>query len=171
MLACAVASSAPAEAPWHIHPMGLGPILVGMPVGAVTQSAGVPVLPIGSVEAPDAFGSSCNYYSVGVPGQTVRIRVKNGLVDRIEVESPGFATLHGIRVGDPMASVREIHGSAANEEPHHYLWDRGFVHVVVGACAIDNEASAVAFIGSERTGVTEIWSSRCTSIRESEGCL
>lgn len=167
---CAVAASALAESVWQIHPKGLGPILVGMPVSAVTRSAGVPVLPIGSVEASDKFGSSCNYHSVDVPGQTVRIRVKDGLVDRLEVESAGFATPGGIRVGDPIANVRKIYGSKANEEPHHYLWDRGFVHTVVGPYTIENEAFAIAFIGSQRTGVTAIWSSRYRNIRESEGC-
>jgi hypothetical protein len=156
---------------WRIHAKGLGPIQIDMPIGVVAQRAGVRVSPIGVVEASDRFGSSCNYYSVDVPGQKVHIRVTNDRVDRIEVESKGFATLSGIRAGDPIARVREIYRSKASEEPHHYLWDRGVVHIVVGPFAIENEAYALAFIGSKRTGVTAIWSSRYSNIRESEGCL
>ena len=99
----------------------------------------------------------------------VRIRVTDDRVDRIEVESGGFATPSGIRVGDPIARVREIYGSQAIEEPHHYLWDRGVVHIVIGPHIIESEDYAIAVIGSEGTGVTEIWSSRHRNIRESEG--
>ena len=171
VFALAASPLAQAADSWRIHANGLGPIQIGMPIGVVARRAGAPVLPIGVVEAPDRFRSSCNYYSVDVPGQTVRIRVANDLVDRIEVESKGFATQSGIRVGDPIARVREIYGSKASEEPHHYLWNRGVVHIVVGPFVIENEAYAVAFIGSKRTGVTAIWSSRHRNIRESEGCV
>jgi hypothetical protein len=55
-------------------------------------------------------------------------------------------------------------------EPHHYLWNQGFVLMVLGPFEIEGLAYGVAFVASPVRGVTEIWAGRYDEIRQSEGC-
>lgn len=73
-------------------------------------------------------------------------------------------------VGDLIERVKPVHGRNISVEPHHYLWDQGFVLMVLGPYQIEGLAYGITFVASPVKGVTEIWAGRYDEIRQSEGC-
>jgi len=163
----AVPASTAAELEWRIHARGLGRLTVGMTMAQARQLPGIQLEELGPRPVPANY---CTYFRVRLVGQECRVRVMRDRVDRIEVSSPGFRTLSGIGVGDSIDRVKAAYTERIAVESHHYLWDRGYVLMVLGPYTISGDAYGVAFVASPSKGVTEIWVGRYTGIRESEGC-
>ena len=163
----AVPASTAEESEWRIHARGLGRLTVGMTMAHARQLPGIQLEELGPPPVPANY---CTYFRVRLAGQESRVRAMRDRVDRIEVSSPGFRTLSGIGVGDSIDRVKAAYGERIAIEPHHYLWDRGYVLMVLGPYTISGDAYGVAFVASPSKGVTEIWAGRYANIRESEGC-
>ena len=151
----------------HIHAKGLGPLVVGMTVREARALPGVQLDQTGPQPVPDTF---CTYYRVRISDQEVKARVIKDRIDRIEVSSPKFSTVGGIRIGDSIDRVKVVYGKKVSIEPHHYLWDQGVVLMVLGPYGNQQNGYGVAFTASPEKGVTEIWVGWYQGIRESEGC-
>jgi hypothetical protein len=67
-------------------------------------------------------------------------------------------------------SAGNAFGGRIEVEPHHYLWDQGYVLMVLGPYATSGDAYGVAFVASPSKGITEIRAGKYANIRESEGC-
>ncbi len=119
---------------------------------------------------PPVPANYCTYFRARLAGEELRVRVIRDRIDRIEVSSPGFRTLSGIAVGDSIDRVKAVYGERVAVEPHHYLWDRGYVLMVLGPYTGSGDAYGVAFVASPSKGVTEIRVGWYKHIRESEGC-
>jgi len=167
LCAGAVPASAAAESEWGIHARGLGRLTVGMTMAQARQLPGLQLEELGPRPVPADY---CTYFRGRLAGQEFRVRVMRDRVDRIEVSSPGFRTLSGIGVGDSIDRVKAAYGERIAVEPHHYLWYRGYVLMVLGPYTISGDAYGVALVASPSEGVTEIRTGRYTGIRESEGC-
>ena len=154
-------------ADWSLHPRGLGPLTVGMSLDEVGRTAGIQLEQIGPPPVPADY---CTYYRASLASKEFRIRVMMNQVNRLEVWSPGFRTRSGIAVGDSIERVKAVYGKNISVEPHHYLWEKGFVLMVLGPYEIDGTAYGVAFVASPAKGVTEMWAGRYDEIRQSEGC-
>jgi len=167
LCAGAVPASTAAELEWRIHARGLGRLTVGMTMAQARQLPGLQLEELGPRPVPADY---CTYFRGRLAGQEFRVRVMRDRVDRIEVSSPGFRTLSGVGVGDSIARAKAAYGDRIAVEPHHSLWDRGYVLMVLGPYTISGDAYGVAFVASPSKGVTEIRAGRYTGIRESEGC-
>ena len=165
--AVAIPASTAAEAEWRIHARGLGRLTVGMTLAEARQLPGIQLEALGPPPVPANY---CTYFRVRLAAQEFRVRVMGELVDRLEVSSPGFRTLTGVGVGDSIDRVKEAYGGRIEVEPHHYLWDQGYVLMVLGPYAISGDAYGVAFVASPSKGITEIRAGKYANIRESEGC-
>lgn len=152
---------------WRIHARGLGRMTVGMTLTQARQLPGIQLEELGPPPVPATY---CTYFRARLDGQEFRVRVMRDRVDRVEVSSQGFRTLSGIGVGDSIDRVKAAYRGRIAVEPHHYLWDRGDVLMVLGPYTISGDAYGVAFVASPARGVTEIWAARYANIRESEGC-
>jgi hypothetical protein len=142
-----------------------------MTVGlTLTQARQLPGIQLEAIGPPPVPATYCTYFRARLDGQEFRVRVVRDWVDRIEVSSPGFRTLSGIGVGDSIDRVKAAYGGRIAVEPHHYLWDQGYVLMVLGPYTISGDAYGVAFAASPSKGVTEIWAGKYANIRESEGC-
>jgi hypothetical protein len=168
LLAGASTASAAAEREWRIHARGLGELTVGMPLAQARQLPGIQLEELGPPPVPATY---CTYFRARLEGQEFRMRVMRDRVDRIEVSSPGFRTLSGIGVGDSIGRVKAAYGGRIAVEPHHFLWDQGYVLMVLGPYTISGDNYGVAFVASPSKGVTEIWAGKYANIRESEGCM
>ena len=136
----------------------------------MAQARQLPGLELEELGPPPVPANYCTYFRVRLAGQESRVRAMRDRVDRIEVSSPGFRTLSGIGVGDSIDRVKAAYGEPIAVEPHHYLWDRGYVLMVLGPYTMSGDEYGVAFVASPSKGVTEIWAGKYASIRESEGC-
>ena len=163
----ALAASDQLRSDWSLHARGLGRLTVGMSLDEVRRTAGIQLEQIGPPPVP---GNYCTYYRATLASQEFHIRVMMNQVNRLELWSPGFRTRSGIAVGDSIERVKAVYGKNISVEPHHYLWDQGFVLVVLGPYEIEGLAYGVAFVASPVKGVTEIWAGRYDEIRQSEGC-
>ena len=152
---------------WRIHARGLGRLTVGMTMDQARQLPGIHLEELGPPPVPADY---CTYFRVRLAGQEFRVRVMGEMVDRLEVSSPGFRTLSGVGVGDSIDRVKAAYGGRIAVEPHHYLWDQGYVLMVLGPYTISGDAYGVAFVASPSKGVTEIRAGKYANIRESEGC-
>lgn len=152
---------------WRVHSTGLGPITIGMTVTEASRASEIRFEPFGPPPEPATF---CTYYRGEREGQAIHMRVIEGRIERIEVGTPGFPTLSGVKVGDSMESVKAAYGEALSVEPHHYLADQGVVLMVLGPYGDAETGNGVAFTASSGEGVTAIWVGRFSGIRESEGC-
>jgi hypothetical protein len=162
-----VPASTAAELEWRIHARGLGRLTVGMTMAQARQLPGLQLEEFGPPPVPADY---CTYFRVRLAGQECRLRVMRDRVDRIEVSSPGFRTLGGIGVGDSIDRVKAVYRGRIAVESHHYLWDRGYVLLVLGPYTISGDEYGVALVASPSEGVTEIRAGRYAGIRESEGC-
>jgi len=164
----ALAASDPSTSDWSVHARGLGRLMVGMSLDEARQLAGMQLEQEGAPPVPADY---CAYYRARVAGKEFHLRTMMNQVNRIEVWSPGFRTRSGVSVGDSIERVKAAHGTELSVEPHHYLWDRDFVLMVLGPHEIDGFAYGVAFVASPVRGVTKVWAGRYDEIRQSEGCL
>jgi hypothetical protein len=162
-----VPASTAAELEWRIHARGLGRLTVGMTMAQARQLPGLQLEEVGPRPVPADY---CTYFRGRLAGQEFRVRVMRDRVDRIEVSSPGFRTLSGVGVGDSIDRVKAAYGERLAVESHHYLWDRGYVLMVLGPYTISGDEYGVALVASPSEGVTEIRAGRYAGIRESEGC-
>jgi len=163
----ALAASAQTTSEWAIHTRGLGRLTVGMTLDEARQLPGIHLEEAGPPPVPADY---CTYFRARLVGREFRVRVMMDRVNRIEVTSPGFGTLSGVTVGDSIERVKVTYGSNISIEPHHYLWDQGFVLMVLGPYKLSGGEYGVAFVASPTKGVTEIWTGRYDEIRQSEGC-
>lgn len=163
----ALAASDQLRSDWSLHARGLGRLTVGMSLDEVRRTADVQLEQIGPPPVPADY---CTYYRARLASKEFRVRVMMNQVNRIELRSPGFRTRSGIAVGDSIERVKAVYGKNISLEPHHYLWDQGFVLMVLGPYEIEGLAYGVAFVASPVKGVTEIWAGRYDEIRQSEGC-
>jgi hypothetical protein len=136
----------------------------------MAQARQLPGVQLEELGPPSVPANYCTYFQGRLAGEEFRVRVMRDRVDRIEVSSPGFRTLSGIGVGDPIDRVKSAYGGRIAVEPHHYLRDQGYVLMVLGPYTISGDAYGVAFVASPSKGVTEVWAGKYTGIRESEGC-
>jgi hypothetical protein len=164
----ALAASDQSTADWSVHARGLGRLTVGMSLDDARQLAGIQLEQEGPPPEPADY---CTYYRARLAGKEFHIRAMMNQVNRIELWSPGFRTRSGIAVGDSIERVKAVYGKKISVEPHHYLWDRGFVLMVLGPYEIEGLAYGVAFVASPVKGVTKVWAGRYDEIRQSEGCL
>jgi hypothetical protein len=119
---------------------------------------------------PPVPADYCTYYRARVASKEFHVRVMRNHVNRLELWSPGFRARSGIAVRDSIERVKAVYGKNISVEPHHYLWDQGFVLMVLGPYEIAGPAYGVAFVASPVIGVTQIWAGRYDEIRQSEGC-
>jgi hypothetical protein len=138
-----------------------------MSLDEVRRTAGIQLEQIGP---PPVLANYCTYYRARLAGKEFHVRVTMNQVNRIELRSPGFRTRGGIAVGDSIERVKAVHGKDISLEAHHYLWDQGFVLMVLGPYDIEGLAYGFAFVASPVKGVTQIWAGRYDEIRQSEGC-
>ena len=163
----ALAASDQLRSDWSLHARGLERLTVGMSMDEVRRTAGIQLEQIGPPPVPADY---CTYYRATLASKEFHIRVMMNQVNRLELWSPGFRTRSSIAVGDSIERVKAVYGKNISVEPHHYLWDQGFVLMVLGPYEIDGIAYGVAFVASPAKGVTEIWAGRYDEIRQSEGC-
>lgn len=91
---------------------GIGPILVGMTVPEASKAIGAQLEPI----RPSGSSPGCQYF--GIPSvKGVEVMVSNGTVARVDVTTPAFSTLSGIRVGDSEDAVTAAYGDRLTAEP------------------------------------------------------
>jgi hypothetical protein len=138
-----------------------------MSLDEVRRTAGIQLEQIGPPPVPADY---CTYYRARLASKEFYVRVMMNQVNRLELWSPGFRTRSGVAVGDLIERVKAVHGRNISVEPHHYLWDQGFVLMVLGPYEIEGLAYGIAFVASPVKGVTEIWAGRYDEIRQSEGC-
>jgi len=163
----ALAASDQLESDWSLHPQGLGRLTVGMSLDEVRRTAGIQLEQIGPPPVPVDY---CTYYRARLASKEFYVRVMMNQVNRLELRSPDFRTRSDIAVGDLIQRVKAVHGRNISVEPHHYLWDQGFVLMALGQYEIEGLAYGIAFVASPVKGVTEIWAGRYDEIRQSEGC-
>jgi hypothetical protein len=152
---------------WQLHTKGLGRITIGMTVEEAGKVSNVKFEQFG---LPTVAATFCTYYRGKLATGEIQMRVIKDRIDRIEVSSPGFSTLSGIRVGDPIERVKQIYGKSLSVEPHHYLADQGVLLMVLGPYGNKQTRYGVSFTASPEKGVMEIWVGWYEGIRESEGC-
>ena len=150
-----------------LHARGLGRLTVGMSLDEVRRTPGIQLEQTGPPPVPADY---CTYYRARLASKEFHIRVMMNQVNRLELWSPGFRTRSGIAVGDSIERVKVVYGKNISVEPHHYLWDQGFVLMVLGPYEIEGLAYGVAFVASAAEGVTEIRAGRYDEIRQGEGC-
>jgi len=91
---------------------GIGPILVGMTVPEVSKAVGAQLEPI----RPSGSSPGCQYF--GIPSvKGVEVMVSDGTVARVDLTTPDFSTLSGIRVGDSEDAVTAAYGNSLTAEP------------------------------------------------------
>jgi hypothetical protein len=138
-----------------------------MSLDEVRRTAGIQLEQTGPPPAPANY---CTYYRARLASREFHVRVMMNQVNRLELRAPGFRTRSGIAVGDSIERVKAVYGKRISVEPHHYLWNQGFVLMVLGPFEIEGLAYGVAFVASPLKGVTEIRAGRYDEIRQSEGC-
>ena len=94
---------------------GVGAVRVGMSLEELRRAAGDVVL--------DTLGGdgNCAYASLPERRWGISWMLIDGRVARTDIDDRGFATVSGIRVGDPQAKVLEVYRGRVRVERHHYV--------------------------------------------------
>lgn len=119
---CAAAQAAPeGRFGW----LGLAPAEAGQTLQQAEAALGAPLQP--AAAAKDG-AARCQLRSAAAqPG--VAYVVDQGMVTRMETRDPRYATVRGVRVGDPVQRVRQIYGQRLSVRPHAYF-ERGLILAV-----------------------------------------
>ena len=108
------------DSAWRTRVDGFGPIRIGMTRAQAERAAGLPLSDDRAVSS-----AYCYYldFTRGIKG--VIFMVTEGRISRVDVLSPGYATLSGARIGDTEARLQELYGEHAKFAPHKYLGAAG----------------------------------------------
>ncbi len=113
------------RAAWPVTADGAGPVRFGMTPAEAAGAARTPVPTF-----PDA---SCDYWDPDSAPPGLSFMIENGRVVRVDIDSAGVSTLHGLQVGSPVSAVRKAFGNALRDEPHKYEWEAGWRYLTVVA--------------------------------------
>lgn len=139
---------------------GLGPFRIGVAIESLPREVQRSLLP------PPGGADSCAYYR----RDGLAIRVIDGRIDRIEVTTPAYPTISGIRVGDSFAQLMAIYRNRITAYDHKYDFETGGKIFVIGPFTQDDAAVGVSILASPAKGVTELWCGNFDGLREAEGC-
>ena len=114
----AVTDTAPPQ--WVVRADGIGPLKVGVPLAAASQTLGE-TLRVGQ--------AGCDHVTPTTMPKGIRLMVIDDTIARVEIDSAGIKTADGAQVGDSESRVLEIYGARARIEPHKYSYPDG--HYVV----------------------------------------
>ena len=89
---------------------GLGPIRVGMNVADVERASGLAFRGVA-----EQSGQSCYYVDHRLPTGDISLLIKNGLVAVVAVSGTEFATMSGVRTGDPEPKVLAAYRTGLSE--------------------------------------------------------
>ena len=115
----AAADSAPPQ--WVVRPDGMGPLRVGMTLGAVARSLGEPL---------SVVNDECDHVNPTRMPEGILLMVIQDTLVRVEMDSAGIKTVEGAQVGDSESRILELYGARARIEPHKYTYPDGHYVVV-----------------------------------------
>ena len=118
-MATLLAAAAPAASPdWKLTPSGLGPVRIGMTRDQVAKALNTEL----SGDAFDNDGRCIELFPAREDLKGTYFMFLEGRLSRVSVvETTGFATPRGIRVGATAVEVRAAYGEKLEAEPHHYV--------------------------------------------------
>ena len=112
----ALVAAAPVRADdWVVRVDGAGPLKVGMKFDTVNQ-----VLGDHMQRPPEPRGSSNCFYVRPTDDPRIMLMFVDDVLRRVDAQEEGVRSERGVRVGDPVARVRQAYGEAVQEEPHAY---------------------------------------------------
>ena len=92
---------------------GFGPVKVGMKVSAASKALGIPFTELEK-------GNDCHYANPKRLFKDVGFMVVNGRIARIDVDTRGYATVAGAKIGDTEARIRRLYKGKVAVSPHKY---------------------------------------------------
>jgi hypothetical protein len=125
----AVLAAAPARASdWVVRVDGAGPLKVGMKFDTVNQILG------DHMERPpvEVRGSSDCFYVRPADDPRIMLMFVDDVLRRVDAQEEGVSSERGVRVGDPVARVRQIYGEAVQEERHAYSDSERYLTIRTG---------------------------------------
>lgn len=103
--------------PLRLTAQGWGPLRMRMTRAQVEQALGRDSHPM--QDGGPEPGRCDEFHPRRAPAGLI-VMVEEGRVTRVSVTRRGLATVRGIRVGDPVASVRAAYGRTLEDTPHTY---------------------------------------------------
>ncbi|MDQ3747553.1 MAG: hypothetical protein M3367_00855 [Acidobacteriota bacterium] len=92
---------------------GFGPVKVGMKVSAASKALGIPFTELEK-------GNDCHYANPKRLFKDVGFMVVNGRIARIDVDTRGYVTAAGAKIGDTEARIKSRYKGKVAVSPHKY---------------------------------------------------
>jgi hypothetical protein len=116
------ADSAPSEraaAKWVVTPKGVGPVLAGTSIAALSDALGE------RLRAEYAPGASCGYVRASALPRGVIVMVDRDTVVRVDVRTGDLRTAEGVGIGDSEADVLKRYEGRVRVTPGKYTGPAG----------------------------------------------
>ena len=151
---------------WQVGLHSFGPVAYGMTLAELSAALGGPV----TFDSRDAWvrGGNCGFIAPGGLPRGAALMVRNGRIERVDVDTASIATESGARVGSTDADILRLYPGRIRAERHSYGASEVDELVYTGASAPDSGFAIIFEIDGHR--VVKFRAGRRPAVDDPQGC-